>query len=239
MAFEGGSNAISVLLVRVVVACIVLYTALRLRDVPRRLPNRKRYAALALGIPMGLGSYGLLGAIEYLPVGLAVVIVYTYPILVAIVGWSTGREPFRLSFALSLVGVFAGIILALDISGTEPHVLGVSLAFTAAVMIAAMMILNDVVRGESDPQPITLHMLTMCLVGYASICIWTGTFALPETPYGWVGFILAPAFYTFSIIFLFRAISIVGPVRTALVMSIEPVASVIFAYLQPALGEDP
>lgn len=231
MAFSGGSDPLSVLLVRATVAWIVLYMVLGISGVTRCLPSPKRYAALALGIPMGVGSYGLLGAIEHLPVGLAVVIFYTYPILVAIVSWSTGREPFRLSFALSLAVVFGGVILALDIKGTEPHVLGIALALIAAIMIAAMMTLNDLIRGGNNPQPITLHMLTTSFIGYAVVCLWTGSFVLPTTQDGWLGFIAAPIFYTFSIIFLFLAISIVGPVRTALVMMVEPVTSVLFGYL--------
>ena len=231
VAYAGGSNALTMLLVRAVIALVVLHVVLGLRGVPRILPAPKRYAALALGIPMGVGSYGLLAAIEVLPVGLAVVIFYTYPILVAITGWTTGREVFRLPFAMALGVAFMGVILALDIFGARPNPVGVALAFMAAVMIAAMYTLNDRVRADSDPQPITLHMLATTLVGYTVACAWTGDFALPHTFTAWVAFIAAPFFYTLSVSFLFVIISIIGPVRTALVMNVEPVASVLFGYL--------
>lgn len=231
MAYEGGSNALSVLLVRAVMAFVVLHVILGFQGVPRALPTRKRYAALALGIPMGVGSYGLLGAIEVLPVSLAVVIFYTYPILVAITGWLTGREVFRLRFAMALLVAFAGVVLALDIVDANPDPLGVALAFMAAVMIATMYTLNDRVRADGNPQPITLHMLATTCVGYGVACIWSGDFALPHTFMSWVGFIAAPFFYTLSVSILFAVIAMIGPVRTALVLNVEPVASVILGYL--------
>ena len=231
MAYAGGSNPLTLLLVRAVMAFVVMHIILGSRGVPRIIPAPKRYAALALGIPMGIGSYGLLGAIEYLPVALAAVIFYTYPILVAITGWLSGREVFRLPFAMAVVVAFAGVVLALDIVGPKPHPVGVALAFMAAVMIATMITLNDRVRADGDPQPITLHMLGTTLVGYGLACVWSGDFALPHTFSSWVGFIAAPFFYTLSVSFLFVVISIIGPVRTALVMNMEPVASVVFGYV--------
>lgn len=231
MAYAGGSNPLTLLFVRAAMAFGVLHVILGSRGIPRTLPPAKRYAALALGIPMGIGSYGLLSAIEYLPVALAVVIFYTYPILVAVTGWVTGREVFRLPFAIAAVVAFAGVILALNIVGAKPHPVGVALAFMAAVMIATMYTLNDRLREDGDPQPITLHMLGATFVGYGVACAWSGDFALPDTVSSWVGFIAAPFFYTLSISILFVVISIIGPMRTALLMNVEPVASVVLGYL--------
>jgi drug/metabolite transporter (DMT)-like permease len=231
VAYAGGSNALSVLLMRSGVACTVLFIVLHLHRVRCALPPRKRYAAMGLGVLLGAYSYGVLGAIEYLPVALAIVTFYTYPILVALLEWLAGEEPFRLRIAVSLTIAFGGIVLALDIVGAHPNLRGVSMAFLAAIAVSVMMVISHRVRGSGDSRPITLHMLGTAFVGFAIAALWSGHFAFPNTGTGWAGFIGAPVFYTFSIIALFEVMSMIGPLRAALVMNVEPVVSVLLGFL--------
>jgi drug/metabolite transporter (DMT)-like permease len=231
LAYAGGSDPLSVLTARSIAAFVILHLVLGLRRIPRALPARQRNAALALGLLMAVYSYGLLGAIEYMPVALAVITFYTYPILVAVAGWLSGRESFQPRFALALIVAFAGLILALDLSAARPHPLGVSLALMAAIGLAVLLIVSERVRGDCDSRPITLHMLGTAMAAYVAVSAALGHLALPQTPSGWIGFVGAPLCYTFSIVFVFVVLSMIGPLRTALVMNIEPVASVVLGYL--------
>ncbi|MFT4585400.1 MAG: drug/metabolite transporter (DMT)-like permease [Gammaproteobacteria bacterium] len=56
-------------------------------------------------------------------------------------------------------------------------------------------------------------------------------FALPDSAAGWVGFIAAPLCYTFAIIFLVVVLAKVGSLKTALLMNLEPVSSVLLGYV--------
>jgi drug/metabolite transporter (DMT)-like permease len=55
------------------------------------------------------------------------------------------------------------------------------------------------------------------------ICAAHGELALPQTGFGWLGFIGTSAFYAFAIIAFFIAISMIGPVRVSLLSYAEPV----------------
>ena len=231
LAYAGGRNALSVLTVRGIVAFAILYIILRVNNVATALPIGRRNGALGCGILLALYSYGLLGAIEYMPVALAVIIFYTYPILVAAVGWISRREPFRAQVAVALAVAFAGLVLALDVWGVRPHPLGVGLAMMAAVGLTILLSVIEKVRGGSDSRPSTLHMLAISTVIYLAGSAILGNFALPQTTSGWVGFIGTQITFTFSIICVFIVLSMIGPLRTSLTMNIEPVMTMTLGYL--------
>ena len=231
VAYAGGSNALSVLVVRAALACMVLFLVLGRHAVPRRLPARRRYAAIGLGLLFASYSYGVMASIQRLPVALVIVTFYTYPMMVAIVAWCRGREPFRTRTAAALLVAFVGIGLALDIVGAKPDLIGVGLTLASAMILTLVLTLNEAVRGAGDSRPVTLHMLATATSAFLVALLLSGNFALPHTPYGWVGFIGAPLFYTGAIISLFIVLARIGPVRASLVMNVEPVSSVLFGYL--------
>ena len=231
MAYAGGSNALSVLTARSSVSFVILYLFLSVYRVPRSLPRYQRIPALALGCIMVISSYGLLGAIEYMPVALVVITVYTYPILVACVGWLSGRESFRWHFAVALIVAFLGLVLALDPSGTKSNMLGVGLASMAAIGVAVLLISNERIHRGRDSRPFTLHMQGTAMVIFCAASIVSGRFSLPHTVSGWIGFVAAPLCYAFASVFLFVVLSKIGSLRTALIMNFEPVSSVVLAYL--------
>jgi drug/metabolite transporter (DMT)-like permease len=195
------------------------------------LPPRQRNTALALGVVMAWASYALLAAMETMPVALCVITLYTYPFIVAAFGWWSGREPFRLRFAVALVAAFAGLVLALDLSGNPPNVTGLVLAASGAVGVATLLLASERARAPADSQPFTLHMLATCMVLSLLISAARGDFALPQTNAAWLGFIATPLCYSFSIICMFVAVSMIGSLRTALVMNLEPVSSVLLGYV--------
>ena len=231
LAYVGGSNAISILIVRSSTAFVVLYFILNLGSTSRSLPIRQRNVALGLGFVMAISSYGLLAAMEYMPVALCVVTLYTYPMLVAASGWISGLEVFRMRYAVALVAAFIGLVLVLDLPDAVPNLVGIALASTAAIGVATLLIVSERERPEGDSRPFTLHILGTCMAVSVIASVSFGEFALPHTPAGWIGFIAAPLCYTFAIIFLFVALVKIGSLKTALVMNFEPVASVILGFL--------
>jgi len=231
LAYTGGADAMSVFAVRSSAAFIILFVVLIARKRSWRLPARQRNIALGLGVVMAWASYGLLGAMETMPVALCVIMLYTYPIIVAAVGWASGREPFRARFAVAVAVAFAGLVLALNLSGTIPNLTGIGLAVSAAVGVAMLLIVSERARDPADSEAFTLHMLGMCMGLSLAASVAFGQFALPHTTAAWAGFIATPLCYSFSIIGMFVALTMIGSLRTSLLMNLEPVSSVILGYL--------
>lgn len=231
LAYTGGADAMSVFAARSTAAFVVLLLYLLITRRSRKLPPRQRNTALALGVVMAWASYALLAAMETMPVALCVITLYTYPLIVAAFGWWSGRERFRLRFAVALAAAFSGLVLALDLSGNAPNLKGLLLAASGAVGVATLLLASERARAPADSQPFTLYMLATCMVLSLFISAAHGNFALPQTNAAWVGFIATPLCYSFSIICMFVAVSMIGSLRTSLVMNLEPVSSVLLGYL--------
>ena len=231
LAYRGGATPLAVLLARSCTAFILLYLLLRARGVPRMLPAPQRRGALMIGAVFGGYSYGVLVAIQYLPVGLVVATFYTFPILVGVVEWWSGRQAFSARTALALLIAFAGILLALDVFGAPLHRLGISLCLAGAVGVTVVMTVSARVRGSGDSRPITLHMLGTAIAIFSVVAVVHGGVQLPHTTLAWLAFSAAPLFYSFGIITLFVVLAEIGPVKASLLMNIEPVTSVLLGFL--------
>jgi drug/metabolite transporter (DMT)-like permease len=57
------------------------------------------------------------------------------------------------------------------------------------------------------------------------LCVASGSFALPNSPSGWLGFVAATGFYGFAMIAFYIALAMIGPVRASLLSYADAVIS--------------
>jgi drug/metabolite transporter (DMT)-like permease len=231
LSFRGGATPLAVLLARSSVAFILLFVLLGALGIRRTLPPARRRGAVLLGCVFCTYSYGVIYAIQHLPVGLVVSTFYTFPLLVALIEWGSGRQAFSRRTALGLLSAFVGILLALDVFGTPIHGLGIGLCLFGAVGVSIVMTFSARVRGDGDSRPVTLHMLGTALVVFTSLAVLQGGVGLPTTAQAWAALCGSALFYSFGIICLFVVLAKIGPVKASLIMNIEPATSVLLGYL--------
>jgi drug/metabolite transporter (DMT)-like permease len=227
VAYGDGATAFSVLTTRTAMACIALFILLKLLGISVVLPPAKRYAALAMGVMLGTYSYGLLGAIQYMPLALAVITFYIYPLLVGVAAWALGYEKMTWVLGGSLLVAFVGLGLALDVFGGTLSPIGFALAAGGAVLNTILGLINSRLVGRGgDSRAFSLHMLSTATLTYVVADFVIGGFPLPHSTLGFVTFFGVGVFYGFSIVGIFVVISWLGPARAALTQNIEPITSV-------------
>jgi len=231
IAYEGGTNPLTFLTLRSTLAAILVLLIILANRRSLRMPLPRRLAAFALGGILAIYSYGTLGSIQFIPVALAILILYTFPLLTSVYTWISGQERPTIKSVGALLVAFFGLILALDIRGGELNLTGVGLAAMAAIGLTTVIILNNKLVGSGDSQPITFHMMLSASVVFAVVTWIAGDYALPQTMSGWAGFIIGPSAYAAAIVTVFIAISLAGPAPTAMSMNVEPVASLTFGFL--------
>ena len=231
LAYEGGSNPLTYLSLRSALAAALVLTIILVLGRSTKMPWRRRLAAIGLGAILAVYSYGLLAAIQFIPVALAVLIFYTFPLLTSIYMWISGRErPTWLSVGAILVAFF-GLALALDVTSGQLNLEGVALAIMAALGITVVVVLNNRLVGTDDSRPITLHMMLSAMTLFVVITLVLGNFALPQTGLGWTGILVGTSAYAFAIVTIFIAMSYAGAVPAALSLNLEPVASMFFGFV--------
>lgn len=230
IAFEEGSDPLTIITLRTTFAALVVALVVVLWPPKVRLTRRQRLWALALGVNVAIYSYGLLSAIEYIPVALAVIIFYTYPLIGAAILWATGRDAVPRPMAVALVLAFTGLVLALEVWRFHLDPLGVAYASLGAIFMGVLLVLNSRLVGSGDSRPVTLHMMPVAAAIYIVALAVDGGPSLPQSTLGWFAAFGVAGFYSFSIIGVFIAISMAGPIRVGLAMNIEPVSSLLFGW---------
>ncbi len=231
LAFRHGTEPLTVTTVRTLAAALTLLIALRLRGVPITLTREARRYALALGTLVAFYSWSLYKAVSLMPVALAVLTFYLYPLFTGVVAWTTGRERFTLRTEAALALAFLGLTLALNLRGAPVSLAGIGFALAAAVGFTAQLVLSSALMGRNPAQAVSVHMLGSAAVIYVVACVALDNFILPTDTLGWVGFAGTTLSYIGGAIGLYTAISLLGPVKSALVLNIEPVFSMLFGYL--------
>jgi drug/metabolite transporter (DMT)-like permease len=230
LAYDGGSDPTAVNVVRILFAAAFLFFWMRLNGAPVWLPRAERWRAMLVGLVLAAYSWCMFAAFLWIPVGVAVVVFYLYPLLTALVQWGMRWErPSRLGIASVLLG-FTGVALVVGAPAELPDWRGVALAFLAGVGFTVVLLVNSRTAKGRDTRPVTLHMLATGGVAFVFVCLVEGGIALPRTELGIAAFAAIPAFYTFAMVMLWFSVAAVGPVRTALVMNLEPVVSLVLAW---------
>lgn len=231
LAYEGGTNPLTFLTLRSTLAALLVLTIVLLTQRSLYMPFRRRLAALGIGVILAAYSYGVLAAIQYIPVALAILIFYTLPLLTAAYTWISGRErPTILSVGALLVA-FLGLALALDIGSGGMNPLGIALAAAAALGVTIVILLNNRLVGNADSYPVTLHMMFSATALCALVTVMLGDFTLPQTRTGWTSLGIGTAAYAAAITTVFIAVSLAGPVPVTLSMNLEPVASMALGFI--------
>lgn len=232
LAYQAGATPISVMTVRLIVTIGALYALIRLTGASCRLPPRDRWIALAIGLLLGVQGYTLYKAVEVIPVGLAILSFYLYPLFTGLLSHVVGQERIGWRVASALVLAFAGLALALDVTGDGIDPIGILMAVgSAAVMAVIIVVSASIITRSGDSRPVTFHMHITATIGFVIISLALGELPLPRTTPGWIAFAAIPVFYTIAITAFFAAVRLIGPVKSGLVMNSEPVFSITFGFL--------
>ncbi|MEK9661162.1 MAG: DMT family transporter [Alphaproteobacteria bacterium] len=227
IAFDYGTTPLTTNASRLAAAGILLFVVLKAIGVPTSLPPRTRLLAWALGPLMCLYQFALLSALEMIPLALAILIFYTFPIMTGIVSWTTGRESPTPAGIGAVLLAFAGLSLALDPGGGTIDPVGVLLAFLSAVGLTTMLQVNHRLVGSGDSRPVTLNMIASASLSAFVILAFEGGVSLPAGDTGWTAFAISALLFSFAVINMFVAMTMIGPVRMALTMNLEPIASML------------
>lgn len=230
-AYEGGANGLAVVTARMVVAtlgllCLCLLTRRRL------WPGRRIWVhCIGTGVLMMGMTYGNVASVEFIPVGLAALLFYTFPPMIAageaLLDW---RLPSLAKLAAVAIA-FAGLVLMLGASLGAADPRGLALALTAAVSCACHALWLGRRFGGVDVLAATLHMSLVGTSVLVATSLVTGAAKLPVSGSGWAGLVGVVVLQAGAMPVYFVAIQRIGALRCAVFANVQPLVSIVVAYL--------
>jgi len=235
-AFQDGINLNTSNAIRYFVATVLLIIYQKTRTKKIRLLPRERNISLVLGIPVFMMGVGYLGATQYIPVSLAVLIFYTCPFYVAIISKFTENEPITITRLTAIILAFIGLSLALKVQSTaDLQILGIMFALMAAIGFASFITVSSLMLRTADRQAVLLHSLAAGTLLFVLFFVLTSGAEIIVTRAGWLKVSGSGIMVTFAYITFFAGMEIIGPVKASMIMNIEPVLTIVLAAI--SLGE--
>ncbi|MBW1864194.1 MAG: EamA family transporter [Deltaproteobacteria bacterium] len=236
MTIKNGIDVNTSNAVRYLLATALLWAWHETTGNPQRLMPRERNMALCLGLAVFLMGAGYLGATQYIPVSLAVLIFYTGPFFIIIITKFTENEPITILRLTAICVAFFGLILIMGVKSSVPlPIRGILLAFTAAIGMAAFVSVSSLTIRKASPQMVNLYSLfggtllfglfLFIMGGPSGTITLSGALKLVGS-----GLSIAIGYITF-----FSGLKIIGPVRASILLNAEPVYTIALAAL--FLGE--
>jgi drug/metabolite transporter (DMT)-like permease len=150
VAFQGGSNPLTLAAVRFLLPALVLLAWLTMQRRSVWLPGRDDWIAAALGVITAVYTGALLSAIAAIPFGLAILIFYLFPLVATAVLGLLGWERLGWKTIAAMLVALIGLALALDPRVAGLSLEGVLLGFVAALGLGIVVAVSGRVLRAGD-----------------------------------------------------------------------------------------
>jgi drug/metabolite transporter (DMT)-like permease len=237
IAYQEGANPLAVLTIRCVLGTMGLGIYLAVSGGRFKIGWPAFRFNAVTGAAHALAAVGIMGAVAYIDVSLAILIVFLHPFFIAIVEHFRGRSRLTPALvaciAVAVVGL--GLALAVKLDALDPT--GIALALTGAVAATAMVLF--IVRATKQVGAVTanfymtvwasLYFILVAIFGPALGLI--DSMAFPVSLKGWIAILGTGVTFTFGYTLFFVGAAIIGATRAAMISILEPVLTILFAIL--------
>ncbi|MFO1352605.1 MAG: DMT family transporter [Gammaproteobacteria bacterium] len=230
-AYQGGANGLTVATMRAALAALGLLVFCRLTRRHLRLPFSTWLHCLGLGALMAMTNYGNVGAVEFIPIGLAALLFFTFPPITALIHIAVLRERLSLAKLLAVTLAFIGIALMLGVSLGASDWRGIALSLTAAVAAAWNPVWLARKVRHIDMLVLTFHMAAVAACILITASVLSGRFQPPHSAIGWFGLSSVIILQTSSLPVYYLAVARLGALKSAMVTNVQPVVSIAAAFL--------
>jgi len=224
-----GGNAMTLMFTRFLVSSLVFGMLVAVKRRAFNVDRHQRLAVFKLGLVWSASMICYLLSVESISVSLAVLVLYTYPLLVLI--YSVCRQQVFPSTALILCFclAFLGLYLALSSGSLALDSTGLALASLAGLGATYTFIKGARIAPRLNPLVLTLWIN---IVGLAIVLPFVYTqFSLPTATEGLIALTAATLFYVIAILCQFEALARIPASTAAFILNLEPVVSILLAVI--------
>lgn len=239
LAYKGGANPMNTLVLRFIFASIILFAYIKFKKISLKVTLRQGKIIFFMGAcGYSLTAILVFFAYKYIDVGIAGMILHSYPLMVMILSIILHKENFKMKKLICVLMTFAGIAIMLDIkSGVHISALGVVLVLLAALGYAIYCIggANEAVK-EVNNYVITFYIACITALMGGGIGLAINSFSQPITLKGILAILVIAVISTVVALMAFlKGVKIIGSTNAAVFSALEPIVSLVLGVI--VLGE--
>jgi drug/metabolite transporter (DMT)-like permease len=236
LAYRLGLTTPQLLSYRFALAALLLWLAAAV--VRQGLPPRRSLIGLAIMGGIGYvgqsGSY--FGALHFIPVSTAALLLYTFPVVVTLLARLLFGEPLGWTKLTAVALAVIGTLLVVQAQVRVASPIGLILGLTSAAVYSGYILYGSRLLPGIPPVSATATIVTAAATVWSGFAAATGQLAVNWTPSRvalLVGFAVIAT--TIPVLAFILGLRLVGASRAAILSTFEPASSVLLAVL--ILGE--
>lgn len=201
-----------------------------------RVKKGKLPILIVLGVLFAVCALALFESFHYMSAGLASTLLFLYPMEVALIMGLFFKEKLNgktlFSIVLSLVGVV--LLYRGGDGGTTLSPIGVGLVVFSSWAYAIYIVVVNRANPSMGAVKLTFYVMFFCLLTLLAYSVTLGA-GLPPLPanltqLGW-GFMLGLVPSVVSLVFMAKAVKLVGSTPTAIMGALEPLTAVVIGVV--------
>ena len=228
VAYGAGARPLPLLAWRFVVAALLL--ALLVRG--SRPPLRESVRLWALGGVYVFNSVAYFRALETVPASVTSLVLFTYPMMVAVLAALVGLERLTVRSVLAALAAFAGCALTASgapLGGRFP-LSGIAWALGAALVYACYLVLSSRFAVGVPARVLALHLAEVAALVSVGLALAGGGLALPADPRAWLSVLgIGVVSTVVSTIAFLAGMAVIGPLRASVLSSLEVIVTLTLA----------
>lgn len=192
----------------------------RISSIPRR---RIIQLMLIGGVGQALITYLSLHALEYIPVGPLAFLFYTYPAWVALLATVRRTEKLTPVRVLALMLALTGVTIMVRAPTEKLDPIGVMLALASALLYSAYLPALAYVQEDIPALLSSFLLIVGAAISFVIAALFAGELFFPRGAAVWSNiFVLSLVSTVIAFSSLIKGLSVLGPVRTAIIATVEP-----------------
>ena len=227
--YEEGLNVNSVIFYRFIFASILLAIFMLIKKDSFYLKFKEIILLALLGLLFGISAISLFNSFLYMDAGLASTVLFIYPIFVAIIMALFFKEKNSIITILSIIFAFLGVVLLYESDGANVSNFGIFLVIVSSLCYAIyIVIINQYLKLSA--LKVTFYSMLFCTITILIHSFFDSSLnIMPLINFNmWFYTIFLALVRTIiSLLFLIKAIQLIGSTSASILGALEPLTAVL------------
>lgn len=227
--YEEGLNVNSVIFYRFIFASILLAIFMLIKKDSFYLKFKEIILLALLGLLFGISAISLFNSFLYMDAGLASTVLFIYPIFVAIIMALFFKEKNSIITILSIIFAFLGVVLLYESDGANVSNFGIFLVIVSSLCYAIyIVIINQYLKISA--LKVTFYSMLFCTITILIHSFFDSSLnIMPLVNFNMWFYTIFLAFVPtiISLLFLIKAIQLIGSTSASILGALEPLTAVL------------
>lgn len=231
-AYDGGVSVYSLLFLRFMMAAVVLFSYIFIN---KNEINLNIYDHLKLfvqgGIIYSVFSICYFSAISVISPSLAVLLFYTYPIIVALLSFLVNGEKITKKIVFSIIVSFAGLIMLFGENFNNLNKIGILLALGASISYSIYAIYGRYILDTIPLSVTTAYICFFAAFTFLAAGLYQNKLEFSFTPVSWIYVGLITLITVGGFLSFFAGIKLTSPTIVSILGMTEPIMTIILSFI--------